>query len=473
MRSALKHPFFSSLLSGQKDVDGKQIAKFESTDLIHMTQRLDLANGIIKTAVVTLMLAISLIAGAQTHQIADSATIFFPLSHSEISPSLRGNTAELERITNFIHHYNDPDSGYTLHSIRVVGGASPEGSVEINERLSQQRASSIFDYVLQGEAIPDSAVTYIILGRDWNGLRRLVTDDAQVPYRTEVLELLNKIIADGDDNTIALNRNIAKLHKLHGGLPYRYMFTNLFPELRASKLLVEYEYPALPDVVTPELSIDSIVADETTYEIIEVLPVIESDTTICRKPLYMSLKTNMLYDAVALPSAGAEFYVGKNWSLGINWTYGWWSNDKRHRYWRAYGGDINVRRWFGRKAEEKPLTGHHIGLYGGIVTYDFEFGGKGYMGGLPHRTLWDRCNYTGGIEYGYSVPISRRLNIDFTIGIGYMGGKYLEYVPKGNHYEWQRTMHLQWFGPTKAEVSLVWLIGSDNYNPIRKKGGNL
>ena len=94
------------------------------------------------------------------------------------------------------------------------------------------------------------------------------------------------------------------------------------------------------------------------------------------------------------------------------------------------------------------------------------------MGGLPGRTLWDRCMSMGGIEYGYSLPIARRLNIDFTIGIGYMGGKYIKYIPDKGRYLWQSTHKLNWFGPTKAEVSLVWLIGNGNYNSP-KKGGEL
>lgn len=56
--------------------------------------------------------------------------------------------------------------------------------------------------------------------------------------------------------------------------------------------------------------------------------------------------------------------------------YAWWKSDRHHNYWRLYGGDLEVRRWFGRKASEKPLAGHHIGLYGRIFTYDFETGGR-------------------------------------------------------------------------------------------------
>ena len=38
-----------------------------------------------------------------------------------------------------------------------------------------------------------------------------------------------------------------------------------------------------------------------------------------------------------------------------------------------------------------------------------------------------------------------------------------------NCYVWQATKERHWFGPTKAEISLVWLIGRGNFN--KGKGG--
>ena len=106
------------------------------------------------------------------------------------------------------------------------------------------------------------------------------------------------------------------------------------------------------------------------------------------------------------------------------------------------------------------MQGHHLGFYAQIVTYDFEWGGRGYLG--------DKWSYGAGISYGYSHPMAKRLNLDFTIGIGYLGGEYKEYLPIDNHYVWQVTKQRHWFGPTKAEISLVWLIGRGNTN---EKGG--
>ena len=73
------------------------------------------------------------------------------------------------------------------------------------------------------------------------------------------------------------------------------------------------------------------------------------------------------------------------------------------------------------------------------------------------------------MEYGYSLPVANRLNIDFTLGVGYWGGKYYEYTPLDGHYVWKATKNRHWFGPTKAEISLVWLLGRGNSN--NKKGG--
>lgn len=149
--------------------------------------------------------------------------------------------------------------------------------------------------------------------------------------------------------------------------------------------------------------------------------------------------------------------------------YAWWNRNSRHYYWRIYGGELAIRKYFNRTTEGSPLNGHHIGIYGQVFTYDFETGGHGYMGGKPGGTLWEKMNYSAGLEYGYSLPITRRLNLDFVIGVGYWGGAYYEYLPTDNHYVWQATKQRRWFGPTKAEMSLVWLLGNGNYNA--KKGG--
>lgn len=183
----------------------------------------------------------------------------------------------------------------------------------------------------------------------------------------------------------------------------------------------------------------------------------------------MAVKSNLLYDAALVPNIGAEFYLGRGWTIGASWMHAWWKNDRAHNYWRIYGGELDVRKYLGKRAKQKAFEGHHLGLYLQALTYDVELGGKGYMGGKPGGKLLDKPSYGVGIEYGYSLPVARRLNLDFGIGVGYLTGEYRKYNPVDTHYVWEQTKQRHWFGPTKAEVSLVWLIGRGNYN--EKKGG--
>ncbi|MDE7154217.1 MAG: DUF3575 domain-containing protein [Muribaculaceae bacterium] len=398
------------------------------------------------------------------NEFKDSVSVEFRQSHTVIDPGFKNNGAKIDSIIKRFGADAPDGVRYHLRSVNVVGAASPEGSVKFNKYLSEKRASAICD-ALSGRLFPaDSTVRFTYLGRDWNGLRDEVKYDPNVPYRDEVSALLEKITS-----AEAPAHPLQQLKALRGGVPYIYMYNRLFPQLRMSRVVFSYDRLAPIEID----SVPSPMLFDTPAPIVCPTPefnMLLGETKQC-KPFYLGLKTNLISDLLLIPHIGADLYVGKGWSVTADWMYGWWDKNRTHRYWRAYGGTVGLRKWLGRKAAEKPLIGHHIGLYAGAVTYDFEFGGRGYMGGKPHGTLWERCNFIGGIEYGYSMPVARRLNIDFSIGFGYLGGRYLEYVPKDGFYMWQSTHHLNWFGPTKAEVSLVWLIGCDNYN--RKKGGKL
>ena len=171
---------------------------------------------------------------------------------------------------------------------------------------------------------------------------------------------------------------------------------------------------------------------------------------------FIAIKSNLLYDAAITPNIALEVYLGKGFSISASWQYAWWKRDKSAFYWRIYGGDAEVRYWFGKEAKEKPLTGHHVGVYGQLFTYDFIFGRKG--------VLAPRWSWAVGASYGYSLPIHEVLNLDFVVGLGYHSGIFKEYELIDDHYAWQATKRRHWVGPTKAEITLVWLIGCDNYN---------
>ena len=343
----------------------------------------------------------------------------FRVNRSDIDTTFRDNAATVAEIQQWVERFTT-DTIFTVNKVSVSGYASPEGPVKLNNSLARKRMDALRNIIY---ATP-STLSYVPLS-----LYSRVADSVDINGDTLSLDRLRYATVEFDYDEISETaEQVAEIPA---------------DTIDADTIAAVDESVAAPEPVVTAIA-----------------PAIAPVET--RRPLYISLKSNMLYDALLIPSIGAEAYLGKMYSVSAEWSYAWWSCDRRHDYWRYYGGDIEVRRWFGRQAAEKPLTGHHIGLYAQIFTYDFEFGKKGQMG--------NKFNYGGGVEYGFSLPVARRINIDFTIGVGYIGGKYYEYVPIDGHYVWQATKRRNWFGPAKAEVSFVWLIGYGNTN--RTKGGN-
>ena len=424
---------------------------------------------------------------------ADSVRVFFRAGHSRFDPALGDNRAVMD---SFIEEVRKAYEANLIDSIVVRGFASPDGTSTANVRLSLLRCNTIAELIEKQAAVSPVMIRTIPEGVAWGELRRLVYENPAVPSREKVLDILDNVplwirnskgaIADGRKK---------RLMELERGDTYRWLLANIFPQLRNAVAIALYARKADASEDNDKDSDDfnrepasrtdmSETADrhETIKDIQDepepsepASPDSTEETSAQEPPakepghFHMAVKTNMLFDAALVPNIGAEFYLGNNISLYGEWMYAWWDNDRRHDYWRTYGGDLGVRWWFGGKAHAKPLTGHHLGIYAGLFTFDFELGEAGYMGGKPGGTLWDRYLINAGIEYGYSLPVARRLNIDFSIGLGYFAGNYIKYYPFDNDYYSEKEYKMRFWGPTKAEISLVWLIGRGNAN-IRKGG---
>lgn len=423
-----------------------------------------------KKIILTLGIALGVVMTSQSLEVyADSFStdtlggkILFHVSHFDIDRNLKDNGTQLDSLTAVIRQYSKSGN---FPEVLITGGASPEGATGFNMSLSQKRADALISYFHAETGLPDSVMSHNFLGADWIGLKKAVENDSNVPLRKEVIKTLDRIIENCENTRINSTESSHLLRSIGKGEAYSYLYNMYFPDLRATYVRIISTNPYRP---LEGLSPDGPFVQPPEFHFPVTIPIFQSYNQEYHKPFYMALKTNMLFDALLIPSISAEFYLGKNFSIVGNWDYGWWDKNATHYYWRHYGGDVAFRWWFGKAAHDKPLTGHHLGVYGGAFTFDFELGDKGLMGGRPGHSLWDRCLLNTGIEYGYSLPVARRLNIDFTLGIGYVQGHYIKYHPHNNSYIWDSLNKLRWFGPTKAEISLVWLIGRGNFN---EKGG--
>ena len=398
---------------------------------------------------VLLGLLLGCVVSGSAQELRDTLHTYFRSSSVRVDTLYMQNN---ESLSSFFDRNLDRLSNPTheLKMVKVVGSCSPEGTINYNEALALKRARSLADYLMQHLPLAEDLMEVTSVGVDWSGLTELVLQTMEVPNREEVLAVLQKDYSH--------NERLSRLKQVDRSIPYRWMSKHLFPLLRQSRVIVYYEEKQPVPQPVPQ---KEPVVEATEDVIVTEEPQIP-EAILEKKPFYWALKTNGLYDLALIPNIGVEVYVGQQWSVAANWMYAWWSNTGKDNFWRIYGGDVEVRRWFGKKAAEKPLQGHHLGVYGQLLTYDFELGDRGYMA--------DKWNYAFGVSYGYSLPIAKRLNLDFTLGIGYWGGRYKEYLPVEGHYVWQSTKNRRWFGPTKAEVSLVWLLGHDNEN--KQKGGS-
>ena len=177
-------------------------------------------------------------------------------------------------------------------------------------------------------------------------------------------------------------------------------------------------------------------------------------------PAAVQLRSNGLYDLALCPNIGIEIQTDLGLAWQLDYIGAWWNSPSRNRFFSNYAFQTEIRYYLASPKMTFPYTGHHVGLYGQMITYDFEFGGTGYQS----RDL----DYTFGIgaSYGYSFPLSKRWSLDLTIGLGYFQSRYDEYDPRDiygeKHFIHKETRRLKFWGPTKLEATFVWNINSFN-----------
>lgn len=411
------------------------------------------------------------------------AEFLFGQGDGELNPALADNSRQLTVLDSIAADFEKvsiQNRYVILHSY-----TSPNGSLEVNENLARRRAD-VVEKTFDSQLKTDAHVIYKSHLFEWDEVEQMARVDDQLPNRDKVLAIFGSEERQLTiDNAVASDDLIAKIKSIDTGETYSYIAKNYFPRLNRVVLEVRYmgnysqpvserrvisERVFYRDLTNGEV-LDSIGAKSESLQpemlvIKEIEPVLTEsqreykDTVKVTEHMSfwdtvnhnLAVKTNLLYDVALVPNVGLEWRFSDHISASANWMYAWWSRDSKHDYWRIYGGDVELKYWFGHKSGRK-LTGHHLGVYGGVVTYDFEFGGRGYQG--------DRWSYMAGLSYGYSLPIAKKLNLDFEIGLGYLGGEYYEYDYNNDAqlYFWQQTKKRKWIGPTKVEISLVWLLG--------------
>ena len=384
--------------------------------------------------------------------------IYFDKEETDIDFSYKTNNHEINVLDSLLEE--KINSRY-ITALNVVTFVSPDGDSVYNAALSVRRNNSMREFLRQRYPYVDvEKIKLTSEGEDWSELRKLVASDSDLPDREEVLMLIDY----HRDNTV---KRKELLQKLNQGMAYRYIVRNVLPELRRAEITVVREVPemekntfepvssvfglfvskqeeALPSDQPdkPEGESKESMAYEDEVVVSEAEGPVESKTVL-------AVKNNLLYDLALAPNLEVEIPVGKRWSLNAEYKCPWWLNSKHDFCYQLLSGGVEGRCWLGNRQKRNRLTGHFIGLYAEGGIYDFQLQGDGYQG-----------KYYGaaGVTYGYARQLALHFSLEFSLGIGYLTTEYKKYTPYEGNIIWTNSGRYNFIGPTKAKISLVWLI---------------
>lgn len=162
---------------------------------------------------------------------------------------------------------------------------------------------------------------------------------------------------------------------------------------------------------------------------------------------HFALKTNLLGYAVLMPNVELEWMFTNRWSAALEFQGAWYAKENPHKVYRLSTLTPEVRYW---AIERSRWHGMYVGMFGGIGMFDLCNGNRGHEGE----------GFMVGASVGYMWPITKHLSLDAGIGVGYLRAKDKEYVPFDGHFLYQLTKNINYVGPLRLKLSLVWRFQS-------------
>lgn len=221
----------------------------------------------------TLTVFITLATFAQSP--ADSVRVFFRISQSQFDPSLGNSHAAMNDFLQKV------DQRHTdIESIIVRAYASPEGNTTTNKELSIKRCQAITDYIIEHTDINRDIIQSVPEGEGWDELRQLVAETPDVPSRDTILHILDNTPEWAfDASGKIIDSRKKQLMSLKHGVPYRWMLTNLFPQLRSAVAVTLYMKPSHTATNVQETeSTDSTESNSYTATDVQIIDTIYADT---------------------------------------------------------------------------------------------------------------------------------------------------------------------------------------------------
>lgn len=351
-----------------------------------------------------------------------------------------------------------------LVGIDLRGAASPEGPYWNNVRLSKGRAAALRTYITDRLTwVADSLWETHTTAEDYPRLLWMMEQRGDPDT-----QLLREIIdREGIDHPAEIK---AALQRANGGATWRRLLAEVFPELRAARvvLLMRRHYPKLD-------------TGPRSMAALRPLPVIAPEIVAQpiwkepeRKPVkrhMLSVSTNLLYDAFWMPhfgwapmiNLGLEYYPKSGpWTLKAEFMWPYYHKWSKNRFFQIRDYHLEVRRYFNPGWWH---TGAYVAAYVNATKYGI---------GLSKTKGWQGEGIGGALKAGYVVPLGKgNWRLEFHIAVGGWTSRYDPYV-YGNpidrtedgdyYYDWtgkkedfkKRNYRFTWFGPTEAGITLTF-----------------
>lgn len=194
--------------------------------------------------------------------------VHFPVEKWDLQEGFRENEQTLQRIVDIMQRIQ-ADTTSKVTKIVIIGLASPEGPVKLNERLAQKRAEVLRDYVDQRVRMPQEVYELVNAGEAWADLRDVVAESNRED-REEALRIIDEV--ENPDERERLIR------KLNGGKLFAYLKQDVFADQRNSGYIYVY-YEETPD---PEVEVINraigYLHDGRAEEALQLLRTVENDT---------------------------------------------------------------------------------------------------------------------------------------------------------------------------------------------------
>ena len=393
-------------------------------------------------------------AQANAQEARDTLEVHFRVGNSNLDLNFADNKREIDQFVQYINaNYANVPAQYL--KLDVYSGASPEGPIEINRRLGEERGLALKQALLDRLGWLNGRIAVINQGARWGGLYKMI-DESNEPWKYDVLKIIQE---EPSEDTWARDEREAKLRKLDRGRVWNVLNTKYLPTLRSSGSAV------IAKVVNMK---DTLVIRDTVFYIPEpCAPYVE--------PVYQNhvwaVKTNLLMWGFITPNIQVERSLGKTnrWSIEGEFFCPWftWSHNAHAHQFLNWG--LELRYWLGNRAKHHRLDGWHIGPAVAIGYYDWEWKhSEGYQG----EYLNVYCN----IGYQHRFGLHKQWAIDGGIGFGYIPTKYRHYLgssqfPVGHeeeyddHLMWQDTGWKHIIGATHANLTIAYLFGTKK-NPM-------